>query len=184
MTAKSNPLFEHPASPVTPLALRPREAAGNGQVQFGWLGLLDLRIPCAAGGVPRVDADATRTDPSAAAPPPPPTPPATVEQSAAGQFAATTIQSARENYLVPREVAARWSVCVDKVLNFIRSGELRAFNVAATTSKRPRYRISLLEVTRFEQETRAATPPHSVPTEPAGRRRSPLTRRPAGNNYF
>ena len=86
--------------------------------------------------------------------------------------------------LSPRALAARWSVCVDKVLNFIRSGELRAFNVASKTSKRPRYRISMSEVERFEQETRAAAVPTRTPPEAPRRRRDSSRNGPAPRTYF
>jgi hypothetical protein len=86
------------------------------------------------------------------------------------------------DYFRPRELALRWGVCVDKVLNFIRSGELRAFNVAAKKSKRPRYRIPLESVRQFEEQTRAAAVPEA-PAAPAPRRkRAPAT--PARRTYF
>jgi hypothetical protein len=85
--------------------------------------------------------------------------------------------------LSPPELAARWHVCVDKVLNFIRSGELPAFNVASTNSKRPRYRISVAEIERFEQQTRAAASPGQKPPE-APRRRNATHSRPAPKTYF
>ena len=82
----------------------------------------------------------------------------------------------------PRDLALRWGVCVDKVLNFIRSGELRAFNVAAKNSKRPRYRIPLESVRQFEEQTRAAAVPEA-PAAPARRRkRVPAT--PTRRTYF
>ncbi len=69
---------------------------------------------------------------------------------------------ATPDYFVPRALARRWSVCVDKVLRFIQTGELRAFNVASKESRRPRYRISIEEVRRFEEQTRSAAPPPVV----------------------
>jgi hypothetical protein len=70
----------------------------------------------------------------------------------------------------PRDLALRWGVCVDKVLNFIRSGELRAFNVASKNSGRPRYRISVESVRQFEEQTRAMAIPEA-PAPPAHSRR-------------
>jgi hypothetical protein len=75
-------------------------------------------------------------------------------------------------YFVPRALAKRWSVCVDKVLRFIQTGELRAFNVASRESRRPRYRISVEEVRRFEEQTRAAAPPRAAKGESPRRRKS------------
>jgi hypothetical protein len=88
------------------------------------------------------------------------------------------------DYFRPRDLALRWGVCVDKVLNFIRSGELRAFNVAAKNSRRPRYRIPVESVRQFEEQTRAAAVPEApVATAPARRRkRAPAT--PARRTYF
>lgn len=87
-------------------------------------------------------------------------------------------------YFVPRALAKRWSVCVDKVLNFIRSGELRAFNVAAKNSKRPRYRIPLESVRQFEEQTRAAAVPEApaAPAPTRRRKRTPTT--PTRRTYF
>jgi hypothetical protein len=76
-------------------------------------------------------------------------------------------------YFVPRALAKRWSVCVDKVLQFIQTGELRAFNVASQGSRRPRYRISMEEVRRFEEQTRAAAAPRPATSELPRRRKSP-----------
>lgn len=75
-------------------------------------------------------------------------------------------------YFVPRALAKRWHVCVDKVLRFIQTGELRAFNVASQESRRPRYRISVEEVRRFEEQTRAAAPPRAAKGESPRRRKS------------
>ena len=87
------------------------------------------------------------------------------------------------DYLVPRALAKRWSVCVDKVLRFIQTGELRAFNVASQASRRPRYRISIEEVLRFEEQSRAAAPPRAATSEPPRRRKSPSAGR-ASRSYF
>lgn len=78
---------------------------------------------------------------------------------------------ATPDYLVPRALARRWSVCVDKVLRFIQTGELRAFNVASPKSRRPRYRISIEEVRRFEEQTRSAAPPPAIKA-PSPRRKA------------
>jgi excisionase family DNA binding protein len=43
--------------------------------------------------------------------------------------------------LTPPQVAKLWRVSPDKVLTWIRSGELRAFNVATKLGARPAYRI-------------------------------------------
>lgn len=90
----------------------------------------------------------------------------------------------QRGFFVPRELAARWGVCIDKVLNFIRSGELRAFNVAAKTSKRPRYRILLESVREFEEQTRAAAIPETPAPPAPSRRRKRDSATPARRTYF
>lgn len=87
------------------------------------------------------------------------------------------------DYFVPRALARRWSVCVDKVLRFIQTGELRAFNVASPESRRPRYRISIEEVRRFEEQTRSAAPPAAIKA-PAPRRRKATAAGQSSRTYF
>ena len=62
-------------------------------------------------------------------------------------------------YFTPPQLARRWNIHVDKVLAFIRSGTLTAFNVASLKSSRPRYRISAEAVATFERDRAAAPPP-------------------------
>ena len=52
--------------------------------------------------------------------------------------------------LTPPEVARMWGISPDKVLAWIRSGELRAINVAASQNGRPRYRIDIEDLKDFE----------------------------------
>ena len=66
-------------------------------------------------------------------------------------------QNKDQQVFTPPELAKRWRVSSDKVRNFIATGELVAFNVANKQSGRPRYRISIEEVRKFE--ARRATPP-------------------------
>jgi len=66
-------------------------------------------------------------------------------------------------YLTPPEVAEQFRVNSTKVLMWIRSGELRATNVAASLIGRPRWRISLADLAVFEQRRSAVTPPKSRP---------------------
>lgn len=88
------------------------------------------------------------------------------------------------DYFRPRDLALRWGVCVDKVLNFIRSGELRAFNVAAKKSKRPRYRIPLESVRQFEEQTRAAAASEAPAALAPSRRRKRVPATPTRRTYF
>lgn len=67
-------------------------------------------------------------------------------------------------YLTPPAFARRLEIRLDKVHTWISTGELRATNVAANANgKRPRWRIPLEEVIRFEMKrSNAPAPP---PTE-------------------
>jgi excisionase family DNA binding protein len=51
--------------------------------------------------------------------------------------------------LTPPEVARHLRVNADKVLAWIRSGELRAVNVATGLAGRPRWRVSLADLKAF-----------------------------------
>ena len=59
--------------------------------------------------------------------------------------------------LSPPEVAARLGVSADKVLTWVRSGELRACNMATRRDGRPRWRIDVADLEAFE-EARTAQP--------------------------
>jgi len=72
--------------------------------------------------------------------------------------------------LTPPQLARLWGISPDKVLNWIRSGELRAINVAATPGGRPRYLIDRTDVQAFE--TRRAV----VAVIPLHRRKKPISK--------
>src|SRR5262249_40099423 len=80
---------------------------------------------------------------------------------------ATTIPPERTK-LTPPELARRWGVAVEKILQWIRTGELRATNFASSLAlKRPRWKIDMADALAFEQH-RAAVPvakpePHALP---------------------
>lgn len=62
--------------------------------------------------------------------------------------------------LTPPQLAARWGVTSDKVLHLINSGELNAMNLAiCPNGQRPRWRIYLSEIERFERSRSTAPPP-------------------------
>jgi len=120
---------------------------------------------------------------SAGTPPSPPTVDVPRSTDAANNSPRGGEPRVTRDYFVPRALARRWSVCVDKVLRFIQTGELRAFNVASPESRRPRYRISIEEVRRFEEQTRSAAPPPVVKAASSRQRKS----RPKGQptrTYF
>jgi transposase len=70
--------------------------------------------------------------------------------------------------LSPKELAARWGVSLYHVIRLIKSGELRAIDIAATRG-RPRYLIDVADIATFE-ERRAIQPP-PTPTERRRQRR-------------
>jgi hypothetical protein len=90
-------------------------------------------------------------------------------------------QKSAPNFYTPRALAKHWGVHVDKVLRFIHTGELPAFNAASRESKLPRYRISVAAVREFEAE-HAACPAGPQKTEPAPRRKRSDTS--AVHRYF
>jgi hypothetical protein len=55
----------------------------------------------------------------------------------------------RRKYTVP-ELARLWGVSTNKIAGFIRSGQLKATNLASTLSGRPRYAIDIDAVEDFE----------------------------------
>jgi excisionase family DNA binding protein len=59
--------------------------------------------------------------------------------------------------LTPPQIAAQLGVSPDKVLAWIRSGELRAFNAATCPHGRPRWLIDEVDLLAFERR-RAARP--------------------------
>jgi len=66
------------------------------------------------------------------------------------------VPETRPVYLTPPEVAKSLRVSGSKVMLWIRSGRLRAFNVSE--SRRPKYRIKAADLESF-LDGRVATPP-------------------------
>lgn len=77
--------------------------------------------------------------------------------------------------LTPPEVARRYGISPEKVHAWIRSGELRAIDVANQGSRRPRYRIDLADLEAFEERRVVVT------SAPSCRRRK---RDPSTTEYF
>ena len=63
----------------------------------------------------------------------------------------------------PPEIARKWGISVDKILTWIRSGELKAINAATRLGGRPRYLISLEALDSFERSRTVAEQPSSKP---------------------
>jgi excisionase family DNA binding protein len=70
--------------------------------------------------------------------------------------------------LTRREVAKLLRVSPDKVMGWIRSGELPAINTASVRCGKPRYVILPHHLAEFERRRQAASPPG-----PQRRRRQP-----------
>jgi hypothetical protein len=70
----------------------------------------------------------------------------------------------------PPELAREWGVSPDKILGWIRSGELLATNVAASQGGRPRYRIDAEAIRSFQQRRSNHTP---APVRARPKRASP-----------
>ena len=69
-------------------------------------------------------------------------------------------QSASEHQkLTPPEVARLFRVSNEKVLTWIRNGELRAINIAMRPDGRPRYRIDREDLADFELRRQIVPPP-------------------------
>ena len=55
------------------------------------------------------------------------------------------------SYVTPPNLARRWGVKSDKIIAFIRAGELRAFDISLHPGVgKPRYRIPLDSIVEFE----------------------------------
>ena len=67
----------------------------------------------------------------------------------------------------PPEVARDWGISPEKVIDWIRSGELRAMNAAARPGGRPRYLIDVRDLEAFQLRRSVQ------PTPRTHRRRAP-----------
>ena len=75
--------------------------------------------------------------------------------------------------ITPPQLSRRWGTNTQKVGDLISSGQLEAINLAVDPDGKPRYRIYLTEVERFEQSR--STKPEPEPPEPTPRRRRRAT---------
>jgi hypothetical protein len=64
--------------------------------------------------------------------------------------------------ITPPALAAQWGVDVAKILHWIRSGELRAVNLATDPNGRPRYAIDQADILAFELSRQVQPPPPRV----------------------
>jgi CHAT domain-containing protein len=68
------------------------------------------------------------------------------------------IAASKRTKLSPPQFAAQWGIDVQKVLHWIKAGELRAINLATRRDGRPRYAIDQADIAVFEA-SRAVQPP-------------------------
>ena len=79
--------------------------------------------------------------------------------------------------VTPPVLAKEWGVATKKVVDLIKSGELRAINLASTQDKRPRYAIDRADIEAFEA-ARVVVPE----VKPIRRKRSVTG--PSGKDHF
>jgi hypothetical protein len=60
--------------------------------------------------------------------------------------------------LTPPALAKLWGLKASTVVGWIRSGELRAFDVARKGTTRPRYRIPVSALSEFQEKRQAVKP--------------------------
>jgi hypothetical protein len=85
-------------------------------------------------------------------------------------------------FLNPTQVAEMWGISHDKVLEFIKTGELEAFNVASTRSRRPQFKIPLAALKHFQERRSGRDPTRSLPPPSRRRKHTPAT--PTRRTYF
>ena len=77
----------------------------------------------------------------------------------------------RRKLTVP-QLSRQWGVSQNKILEFVRRGELRAVNLASHSSTRPRYAIDIDDIAAFERARQVVVDGAEVAT-PKLRRRTP-----------
>lgn len=60
--------------------------------------------------------------------------------------------------LTPPQIARMWGISPEKVLAWIRSGELRAFNISRHPHGRPRYLVDIDDLAEFEANRAVVNP--------------------------
>lgn len=121
----------------------------------------------------------------------PTTPTAAADQDAAtprsrkprGVPATPTSSLSEGTFYNPAQVAEMWGVSHDKILEFIKTGELEAFNVASKKSRRPQFKIPIAALQAFQQRRSGRDPARSLPA-PASRRTARKPASPPTREYF
>lgn len=115
--------------------------------------------------------------------PPPATPKVTVRRREARGVPAPAVTGADTTFYNPAQVAKMWGISHDKVLEFIKTGELEAFNVASKKSRRPQFKIPGSALRAFQERRSARCPVRSM-IPPAPRRAASKMSRPTARRYF
>ncbi len=89
---------------------------------------------------------------------------------------------ATQRNLTTREAADVLRVSRDKILQFIRTGDLVAYDVSANTSKRPQYRIPATALSDFANKRRPTPERYVSPPESARIAKLPQGRR--GRSFY
>ncbi len=72
------------------------------------------------------------------------------------------VATAKQKY-TPPEIAKLWGGSPDKVVGWIRSGELRAIDASSKRGKRPRYLVDLTDLEDFERSRQVIADPKPTP---------------------
>lgn len=83
----------------------------------------------------------------------------------------------------PAQVAEMWGISHDKVLEFIKTGELDAFNVASKNSRRPQFKIPGDALKAFQERRSGRDSARSLPPPSPGRA-SRKSSAPPTRTYF
>lgn len=67
------------------------------------------------------------------------------------------MSSKSKTKLTPPQLAERWGISADKIVHWIKAGELRAIDASLKRGDRPRYLIDVADVEAFEA-ARAVVP--------------------------
>ena len=78
------------------------------------------------------------------------------------QRSSTTAAAAEPKVYTPPQLARKYAVTPDKVIGWIKAGELAALNLASTVTGRPRYKITQEAVAAFERRRAVLSPPAPV----------------------
>jgi hypothetical protein len=115
----------------------------------------------------------------------PPTPPASPSTNRPRKPRGVSVPPAPTGDTIfynPAQVAQMWGISHDKVLEFIRTGELDAFNVASKSSRRPQFKIPAAALQAFQEQRPGRDPARSLPPRPP--RASQKSSQPKTREYF